>query len=105
MSHASPPPVRRSGFPAGSLPGPAAQATPAFGGRAAGLAPVRRSGFALILVLCALMFAGAGMAVIGQSLNAELSRTRRTREEAQLRQNAIAAMLESKAPQKAPQAR
>lgn len=54
----------------------------------------RRSGFALIMVLAAITLAGAGMAAIGQSFNAELSRTRRARQEAQFRQDAIAAMLE-----------
>lgn len=38
----------RPGFPSGSLPKPAAQAAPAFRGRQAGLATVRRPGFTLI---------------------------------------------------------
>ena len=54
-------------------------------------------GFALILVLVAIVLAGITASLVLQSFNTELRRTRTTRMEAQARQDDIAKLLSATA--------
>ncbi len=53
-----------------------------------------KKGFAIILVLVAILLAGATASVIMHSFQAELKRTRTARMEAQARQEMVAQLLE-----------